>query len=195
MTNNIRNISILIICLAFSFFSCGNDATNTTNPKKPIANTTPKTNELGKPSPTSKKKNVSIYAKNAAGKVGEVICTNIEVQNFNEILSMQYTMSWDASILEFVEAKDYGLKGMTKASFGAPNKAKDKMGISWFDQDLKGLSKGDGEVLYQLCFKAIGAAGSETSIKFGGDPIIVEIVDGKNNFYNLNTRVNTIKIQ
>ncbi|MEZ4935192.1 MAG: hypothetical protein R2788_24040 [Saprospiraceae bacterium] len=64
----------------------------------------------------------------AKASKGSETCVSVKVSQFNDIVSMQYTMKWDPAILTFKEVKNFGLPGLEEANFGTK--------ASWIKESL-----------------------------------------------------------
>ncbi|MCB9284927.1 MAG: gliding motility-associated C-terminal domain-containing protein [Lewinellaceae bacterium] len=107
---------------------------------------------------------------------GAQVCVDVSVQNFTDIVSMQYSINYNASVLQFDNASGFNLPGMTAANFGNPTSG--NITLSWLANDpINGQSVADGTVIFQLCFTAIGAGGTSSNISFSGSPVPVEVID------------------
>ena len=89
---------------------------------------------------------------------GAEFCLDIKASNFTDIMSMQYTMNWDPTALQYQDVKNYQLKFLGPNNFGATRSSAGKLSISWFDQELKSISVPDGTSIYQVCYTVIGEA-------------------------------------
>ncbi len=125
----------------------------------------------------------------------ETACLTVTASGFAEILTIQYSMNWNPEVLKFKEFKSFGLPGMDTRNFGLHLLEKGIITFSWYDQKLMGISKDDGVSLYEMCFEAIGAAGSETRVEFTSKPTVVEISNAASAFLDLRTETGTIKIK
>ncbi len=118
-----------------------------------------------------------ITGADVSGEIGDVVCVDVTAQNFNNILSFQYSMNFDASLLQFVEVIDP--ENIEDLNFGEADVANGNLGVSWFDGDVEGITLPDNTVLYQVCFTILGGAnGTITPINFSGTPTAIEVVDG-----------------
>lgn len=126
---------------------------------------------------------------------GEQVCIAVTANDFDQILTMQYSMTWDPAILSFKYFKSFGLKGMDARNFGQHLLEKGVLTFSWYDQNLVGVTHDDGVVLYELCFDAIGRQGSETSLEFSSTPTVVEISNAASHFLDLRTDTGKIQIK
>jgi hypothetical protein len=105
-----------------------------------------------------------------------LVCMDIEVQGFTDIISMQYSINFDSTVLTFNSYQNFNLPGLDPNDFGLPNAG--ALTVSWISDDLiNGNSVADFSSLYQVCFDVIGASMSETDIDFTGSPSSIEVVD------------------
>lgn len=102
----------------------------------------------------------------------ENFCMPVRVNDFDLIASMQYSMEWDKSILQYTGVQDFNLPGLDASSFGigtnAANPTKSYLNTQWNDPAATGVNRADNATIYKVCFKAIGAGGTSTEVKFNG---------------------------
>ncbi|HFA51950.1 MAG TPA: hypothetical protein ENJ95_23280 [Bacteroidetes bacterium] len=137
---------------------------------------------------------LTLSISDALAKKGEEVCVSVTAKNFDHILTMQYTVQWDAKVLKLKEIKDFGLEGMDKRNFGMHLLDKGMLTFSWYDHQLKGITKDDGTELYKMCFEAIGETGSETSIAVSSKPTVVEISNAAGLFLDLRSENGEVAI-
>ncbi|MEQ8704302.1 MAG: cohesin domain-containing protein, partial [Phaeodactylibacter sp.] len=117
----------------------------------------------------------------------DVFDVDITVSDFENILSMQYGITWDSTIIEFQQVKNINtanIPGFSQgAAFSTPNPGGSSnvpangMGVSWFHPSFITLDLPDGTVLFTLEFQAIGCGTSD--IQFSGPPTPgIELLDG-----------------
>ncbi|GAB4245248.1 MAG: hypothetical protein Kow0027_05460 [Saprospiraceae bacterium] len=126
---------------------------------------------------------------------GEEVCIPIRAKGFKEIVSMQYTLQWDPAILKFKSLRNFGLPGLSNQNFGTHITDKGKLTHAWFDINVKGITRPDDKPLYEVCFEAIGAPGSKTTIQFVEDPTIIEIANINSAFLELKQVPVMVKIK
>ena len=120
---------------------------------------------------------LTLSAGDVSGERGSEACMNITVDGFDDIQSAQFTIQWDADVLEYTELQNIELPefGNSNANFISP----DKLRISW--NPLSTASLADGTNLFQACFNVIGACGSSSEINFIDDGNIqIEISNSDN---------------
>ncbi|MCC6723481.1 MAG: hypothetical protein IT258_03155 [Saprospiraceae bacterium] len=126
---------------------------------------------------------------------GEVTCVAVTAKNFKSVVSMQYTLKWDPKVLRFKEVKGFTLPGLNTDSFGKHILDKGLMTHSWYDANVKGINKGDGETLYEICFEAIGTAGSKSAIQIVDAPTIIELANANSEFFTLDATPGTVLVK
>jgi hypothetical protein len=124
-------------------------------------------------------KKVTVFGKDINVPSGSEFCVDVKVNNFVDIISMQYSTNWDTNLLEYKEVKSFNLKDLGAQSFGRAKGEESTLRLAWFAQDLKGVSLFDGASIYQVCFKAIGKSGTTTKIDFDTKPMIGEFANSK----------------
>jgi gliding motility-associated-like protein len=101
---------------------------------------------------------------------GESFCLPVKVNDFDKITLMQYAMHWDPTVLQYESVSGFNLPDLTASSF-AGNGAMGVKTMIWFDPsaNLSGVDRPDLATIYNVCFKAIGAANTSTNIYFDGN--------------------------
>ena len=138
---------------------------------------------------------LTLTASNKTAKVGSEVCLDISARDFNQILSMQYTLKWNAKDLKFKTVRKFGLPGLTEQNFGQNNADKGFLTFSWYDQNLRSITVPDGTNLYQICFDVAGKAGQKAYLEFTGMPTSVEISNMDGGLLDLNGVPGVVKIQ
>ncbi|RMG82134.1 MAG: hypothetical protein D6714_11845, partial [Bacteroidetes bacterium] len=139
--------------------------------------------------------NEFVVASDHAPAEGEVFCMDISVNGFTNIVSMQYSMSFDPTKLEFQSVEIPGvLNGLAASNFGTSNAANGTLTLSWLDPDVSGITLTDGTVIYQLCFKVLGSCGDVTNLEFTNSPTTIEVTDGNGNLVNFTSNPGVVDI-
>ena len=96
---------------------------------------------------------------------GEEVCIDVTVADFTNVLSFQYGIEFDPTVLEFVNATSSVL---SSAEFfvSLPVNGQPILTASWGSLQAAPLSVSDDSVLFSLCFKAVGNATNCSSIHF-----------------------------
>lgn len=91
------------------------------------------------------------------------VCVPITVNDFDNLILMQYAMHWDSTKLTYDCFRE-NLPG--NPTFNRP-KANTLL-LSWEDPNLTGVTVADGTRIYDVCFNTIGAPGTSTIITLDG---------------------------
>jgi gliding motility-associated-like protein len=107
---------------------------------------------------------------------GDNFCVDVSVQQFIEMISMQFSINFDPAELEFTGVGDINLDGLNASNIGNPSAG--NITVSWLSNDLvNGTTVPDGEVIFQLCFTALAPNCSTSLINFSGSPTPIEVTD------------------
>jgi len=115
-----------------------------------------------------------LYLEDVNVQNGQEFCVPVKVQDFTDILGMQFSMEYDPNALELSEVTGFGLDGLSAGSIG--NVSPGVVTVSWFDPDVSGKSLPDGTTLFELCFIARGSNGTTTTISFVDVPTPPEFI-------------------
>lgn len=108
---------------------------------------------------------------------GSIFTAQIKVAGFRKIVGVQYSMTWNPSVLRFEAVVNPALGMSVNDNFGQMDVNSGVLTLSWFDQTLNGVTLPDSAVLYGIRFQAIGGNGSQSGINFGSVPTIQEVSD------------------
>lgn len=97
----------------------------------------------------------------------QVVCVPVYAQGFANILSFQYSLTWDEQILNFDHIQNLNLPGMVSDFYGLISPG--RILITWADPTGVSQTRANGTVLYEACFKAVALVGNSTDIKPGGE--------------------------
>ena len=105
----------------------------------------------------------------------ESFCLKFSVNNFNQIVSSQYTIQWDPAVMSFDSLTANGLPLPNNLFYNTAFIGMGQLLVNWFDNFGNGNDLPDGSVIYELCFTAVGPVGSSTTIDFVSLPLQVEV--------------------
>lgn len=145
--------------------------------------------------PTFSSAQVSIFATNHIVQPDEEFTVDIKGVSFENILACQFSVSWDSTAFQFLGTAnlnpaflDYPLD-----HFGQP--VMGKLGFSWLDFTLAGVTLADSAALFSLRFKTIREESGEYHVGFGGTPTAVEVADTAENVLNVEFHEGNIIIE
>ncbi|GAB5554811.1 MAG: hypothetical protein Sapg2KO_44020 [Saprospiraceae bacterium] len=118
---------------------------------------------------------------------GDTVALNVSATGFQSILSMQYSMKWNASELELAGIGNFNLSGLSESNFSLTptNIAAGQLGLAWFDPSVQGVAMADNESLYTLTFIVKQFSGERSFIEFSEQPTPSEITFAPNNAVSL----------
>ena len=90
---------------------------------------------------------------------GDVVCVSVEVDNFEDIVSVFLSVNFDPNILSFNSIQNEALALGT-----ASNPGPAEVRYIWVDINVIGVDLPDGTTLFELCFDVIGLPGESTEI-------------------------------
>jgi uncharacterized delta-60 repeat protein len=96
---------------------------------------------------------------------GEVICIPVTVSDFDDIMGLQFNISYDSTKLQYQSLQNFNLPGLSLAAFGVPGTGANEEGrikMAWFDMAVNGVNLPDQTVIFEVCFVALADAGSTT---------------------------------
>lgn len=107
---------------------------------------------------------------------GDEICVPIQVENFVDLIGMQFSMHWDTSMLQFSGIDNINLPDLSFSSFGLPPALPPgTLTCSWIQNTLQGVTLTDSSTIFEVCFLAVGNTGANTSIFFDDVPTPIEV--------------------
>lgn len=141
-----------------------------------------------KPSITSVEDNtvLTLSVPTKSAKTGETVCLDVVAGQFDQIVSMQYTMQWDKKVLQYKGVENFKVPALNKANFGERIAKDGKLTFSWYDPNVRGITLKPGTSLYQVCFDVIGESGSKAFFQFTDYPTVTEIMKANGTFLDLN---------
>ncbi len=122
--------------------------------------------------------NLGITVANETVAQGQMVCVGVSVDQFTDLIGMQFTLGYDPSALTFNAVSSLNLEGLTLANFGTPDTGTDDgvITLSWTDNTFAGVSVPNGTQIFEVCFVASGAAGT-SNVNFQATPVALEVID------------------
>jgi len=131
-------------------------------------------------SATHSQTSLTISPTTITGNTGETVTISLVVNNFDEIVSMQYGIKWDPTVIQFDAVDNFNLIDLNANSFNVNNSANGSFSVAWFDQTTQGVSVADGEALFTMNFTVLGDASSGSTVVFDGSTTAIEIANEAN---------------
>jgi len=121
---------------------------------------------------------------------GDIITVPITVQDFKNISGFQYTLSWNNSVLEFIEANNVSLP----MDFGNSQTSGGKLTALWTTEDQEGVDLENSSIIFVLKFRVIGHAGESSAVSINSDITSLEAVNSDLEMVTINTEAGIIKV-
>jgi hypothetical protein len=121
---------------------------------------------------------------------GEEIVVPVKVRDFKKITGYQFTLSWDPDVLQLIGTNDKALKG----HFGLNVTDNGKLTTSWFDEMTSEVTLDDDAVVFELRFRAVGRAGSQTAITIGSELTQSEAYNDRLDMLNIVPQSGMVKV-
>mgnify|MGYP006284708375 CR=1 FL=1 len=129
---------------------------------------------------------LNLVASSTSGNPGELVCVDVSVDGFDELIGMQFSMNWDPEILQFADViPTENLRNLNVSDFGTPdnvNIGPGRLTVSWayLDPNDLGESLADGTSIFQVCFRVVGECEQTTPFEFTSDPTRIEAFNALN---------------
>jgi Secretion system C-terminal sorting domain/SprB repeat len=106
---------------------------------------------------------------------GKTIEVAIQTDIWTNVTSMQFTLEWDETVLDFVNVSTPNNTFMN-LDFGPNAVDSGKLGASWFDNsaNISGVSTSGPVTCFVITFDVIGEMGDETGLNFVNEPTVIE---------------------
>ncbi len=110
-------------------------------------------------------------------------CVPLTVANFIDIISAQFTVTWDPTILSIsgVQGFNPSVPDLNIGNFGwqnfpTPNGiAPGVMTVSWSDNSFAGVTLPDDAIFFEICFDVIGQLGDCSPLEVTDSPVPFEV--------------------
>lgn len=124
---------------------------------------------------------LSFFASHETAGPGDIVCVEVKAQEFTDILSFQWSMTYDSDLLRFDTAYTINLPGFDYGSVGLL--PVDTLTLTWIDPNplFEGVTLPDCEPLFVLCFEVLGQNGDVSTIGFTDEPTSIEVGDANGN--------------
>ena len=184
-------LAILFLCLLV--FSCNSDRktdamikaeqaiSNQQSQPKSTAQTAPNEQQAATNTApgTSYAGILNLKANEVESAPGKLACVDISVANFRNVISMQYSLTWNPAVLKFSNVHGFQLPFLGEPNFGNHRAAQGVLTFVWIDNTLKGIDLPDGNSIYQVCFEVVGKSGEESTVAITNKPTPFESVNAE----------------
>ena len=138
---------------------------------------------------TGQTNGITFIAEDVDGGTGTQVCVPVKVSNFDQVISFQYDLTWDPTIISFVNVLDGAGQPLSPigsgnplgllnpnppaiGNFGSTNANNGVLSLSW--DNGSGVTLANQTPIYQVCYDIIGGTGETSAINYGGT---IEVAD------------------
>lgn len=121
---------------------------------------------------------------------GDIFSVDVNATGFDGLISMQYSIKWDSTVLRLISVGDYELEYLDENKFGAFANA---LTFAWIDQSTMGISMDDDSKLYCMRFEAIATQGN-TTFEFTNSPTAIEVVNSNSEIVDFEAEGGTVQV-
>lgn len=114
---------------------------------------------------------------NHQSNFGDTVLVSVKVTDYTKILSTQFTLNWDPTVIQLKNISNFGLNVRVQDNFGRNRVADGEMTFFWYDPTLSGVSVSNDKPLFDLTFDVVGALGTCSTVSFVDVPTAREVVD------------------
>ena len=100
---------------------------------------------------------------------GNTGCIPVTVDGFTDVTQFQGSLNWDESALTFIELRNFNLPDLDVNDF-TTNTTTGELSLDWTSAS-GGVTLPNGSTIYEVCFQAIGAAGSTSTVSISDTPV------------------------
>ena len=119
---------------------------------------------------------VTLSVSGASIAQGENTCVSVSVNDFVDILGLQFSINYDPTLLEFESIQNINLSGLILESFGTPpNLTAGTLTLVWEAPGLSEVTVPDGTSIFDICFNGISAG--DASVAISSNPTAVELIN------------------
>ena len=97
---------------------------------------------------------------------GSPLNAPVQVTGFNNIAGVQFVITWDPQVLNFLTVDNFNLPGLDPAEFNTSDAAANGiLRFAWVSDNLNaGTTRPDGTTIFRIRFQVLGAVNSSTPI-------------------------------
>lgn len=115
---------------------------------------------------------INLSLPDQSAPAGETVDVPISADDFTEIVSMQFSIQWDTSVIRY---QSFLSADLDNVAIGDLQSANGNLRFSWFDLDGVGKTLPDGSTIVLLKFLVTGDIGETTPVTITDTPLPVQI--------------------
>jgi gliding motility-associated-like protein len=120
---------------------------------------------------------LTIIAQNVTASCSQTVSINITALNFDSIGSLQFSMGWDAAVLQFSSVSNFNpaLQLVLGDNFNTTQTGTGLLAFLWTANDAAGITLPPGATLFTINLNVQSSGGSNSTLTFGDSPVIREV--------------------
>lgn len=111
---------------------------------------------------------------------GNTVCIDVKVNEFVNMIAMEFCMLWDPNLFHFNRVEGLNLEHLTMDAFAppgsGPNIQEGQLAVAWIDFSTAGITVPNATTIFTLCLDAVGSAGTTSQVTFGTNQHITELI-------------------
>ncbi len=125
---------------------------------------------------------------NGSAQQGNQVCLNFSVADFANIGSVELSISYNSSALQFASVGNFSLSGLQQSNFNTATPG--TITLDW--SSATGVTLANGTNIFQLCFNTLQAGSS--SVSFSNTPLPIDVKDRMGNDVGFTTQNGTVTV-
>lgn len=125
--------------------------------------------------------NTQYFVENVSADVDGEVAVNVRGISIDTIVGVQFSVSWDTELLEFLRVENVALNGAQNQNFNQSQLDEGRIGYLEQDGTLQGFGLPDSSLLFTLIFQPLTTVTSETAITFTDMPLPTRVKSSANN--------------
>lgn len=137
-----------------------------------------------------------IYAPTIEAAAGSTVCVDVQVDGFQDIAGLQYSMMWSTDILRFIEVRNFNnnFTDFGEQNIGEEDTNDGILRVQWNDFSFVGVTLPDESTIFQICFEVVGDAGQNSVIGFTSTPLNQEVINTDTEEIDFNSRNGRVNV-
>ena len=120
----------------------------------------------------SRAQSVTIHLPDTTSGSGDTLMFPITVENFEEVVSIQFSMNWDTAVVEYLNFEKADLENIEAGDLSA---SEGVIRVVWFAQNGESETLPDGTTIFHLKFLVKGQIGEMGAVSITDEPLRIQI--------------------
>ncbi|MDH3651178.1 MAG: cohesin domain-containing protein, partial [Saprospiraceae bacterium] len=127
----------------------------------------------------------TVNISNTTGDPGGSVSVDFSVDDFTNVVGMQFSINWDPTVLQFNSLTNIStaIRDFDSGAFNTDSKFTDDgiIILTWFDNSAEPNTVPNGTIIFTVNFDIVGGPGSSTIVDITDDPRKIEVIDNNEN--------------